>query len=299
MQKLSERYKADLQQIRNFGLSALADLTHVNDVEDDDQRMVQRLRLATALFNDLNPEDYPIVRFLFSEELKTKRDRKCERQYYNLRLAGFLLTRYKNPEDIWMLFEAHLLEDDFDIDYIMSIGRKSVFDYLNNVERHALKDKLKKKIGVSIEKSDYSTVRMFSWQDKQAELFDIFRLPHKDEITFALIVREPERICDLLPHWLEMQNKWTNDNALQYVGFAKGANDAPQEIKALELYLSFNNDSLKEEFKFRLAGLYFDEKRFKDCVRILKELMEETKDEELIEACVKKLHAVMSEAGKH
>ncbi|MEI9918154.1 MAG: hypothetical protein WDO14_05055 [Bacteroidota bacterium] len=250
--ELSEKYRFDLAEIRNDA-SKMGLLCFRQKCD----RRIERLRIATALFNDLRIEDYGLVRFLFTQELKMKLKDPDDSNMYNLRLIGLLLCKFRNPEDIWLFYNIHKIDKNFAIEFVLAIGLSGVYHYLREVT-HIDKPQLVKRIGSSALKAKYSQEKIDFWMEDEEDFFDVFRFPSKDELRLAAILKEKERVQELLPRWTDQQKSWTDDQLFTYINYVQEyADDIDLEIQALRLYVSKYQNKLAEGYKKRLAEIRY------------------------------------------
>lgn len=293
---LAEKYLSNLNAVR-VSTSLLNSLKVVDDKDQAELNRLDRLRIATALFHHLKVGDYGLIKFLFKEELKSIKQSKSDiHRLYNINLIGLLLSRYNNMEDVWLYFEAHQLDKRFDIEFTLSTGVESVYNYLEH-QSHTFKPALLRKIGRTIQTSKYKQHDINCWKEEQESFFEEF-CSLGDEIHFAYLMSEVHVVKKLLPQWVKDQT-WRSENLLRYVGYARILNDAEYEINALELYLSHQNRITQPSFLFDLATLYAATGKGERAVECFAKLLSITSQDKIVNASLRGLCKLVREAADH
>lgn len=255
MMTLAEKYLSNLNTVR-VSTSLLYSLEDVVDKTQGSINRLDRLRIATALFHDLRISDYGLVKFLFTQELRSlSRSKPKLNELYTVNLIGLLLSRYKDPEDVWLFFKTHQRDKRFDIEFSLTSGVEFLFKYLTT-RSHPLKSEVHRKIGNSYQSRKYNQETIDQWKDEQESFFEEFCSLHQDEIHFAYMMEEFQYVKQLLPRWLEKQRGWTSESLVRYIAYARAVNEPDYEVSSLELYLTHQREQAPVSYILDLAELY-------------------------------------------
>lgn len=295
--KLAEKYLSNLNTVR-VSPSLLKSLKVVEDKDQAALNRLDRLRIGTALFHNLTVGDYGLIKFLFTEELKSiKRSKSDLHSLYNLNLIGLLLSKYNNQEDIWLFFEAHQRDKRFDIEFTLSAGVGFVFSYLEE-HSHPLKSAILRKIGRTTETSKYNQVEINRWKEEQESFAEEFCSLSQEEIHFAFMMEEAQVVKQLLPQWIKVQT-WTSENMLRYIGYARTTKELEYEINSLELYLSHQAHNAPLSMVFDLATLYVSTQCGEKAVENFSKILSSTSEGKLVNGSLRGLCKVILNATDH
>jgi hypothetical protein len=232
-----------------------------------------RMRVAVALYNDLRVEDYGLVRFLFTEELKMRRRYYATHHMHNLRFMALMLGRFGNPEDVWLLFDVHQLDRDFEIEFVFFPGVNRVLEYLKTAS-HKNKRQLARKIAVL--KADPNLQYYISeFTKSEVDYFSEYNFTPGNDLKLAALLNEKAYVKKMLPAWANEQSQWTFETARDYVHFANEySNDNRMKQEALEILTThFGNEPDTFIHKFDLGKLYFKEGKNEDALVLLTSML--------------------------
>jgi hypothetical protein len=285
---ITVKYKEQLDKVRQD----LSLLDNYKFISPDNSKHFERLRLNIALYNDLKQTDYEIARFLFNEEFKWRKNPQ-DGEVDNLYFSAFILTRFNNPEIVWQFFDTKNIDFDsgigFDGEYLVSTGIKETYEYVYKSEQ-PLKSKVLELIGESYEKCFYTQNEIDKWIEYKKIYFKCYTYPIMDESLFLYSVNEKELFLSTLQTWIKKQNDWSYDKLGLFRTFAKYSGDKDLEIKALKLTLEKNDkEFLTDVYKRELAGVYIEIGDFEPSYNLLKTIIDETDNGNVVRGCVELL----------
>lgn len=266
-----ENYKTELDLVRHN--PKLLD-NYRFDKDAIDSKHFDRLRLNIAIYNDLKPTDYEIVKCLFAEEKEWRKYGK-HGDVDNFYFCAFILTHFNLPETVWLFLETKNIDFDsgigFDGEYLVSAGIKETYQYLKSAD-NPNKTELLKYIGEREKSCIYSQVDIDEWKEDKKSYFRNYKLPIRDELYFLYSTNEREIFLKKLPEWINQERAWTYEELSLYRQYAKYANDKALEIEAFKLTLKKNDkDFLIEVYNRQLAELYVETGEIQ---KLLKSLIE-------------------------
>lgn len=240
---------------------------------DEVKGIIPRLRLATALYNDLRPEDKSFVRYLFTEELKTLR-KLPGYDLTRLRLMGLMLTKFSDPEDIWLLFKAHTFDPRFDLRFVLAMGVFLVHFHLDT-NRHRMKKKLRSLIGGSYVESKYTQDAINTWCKAEERSLEKYKFTPNNEIHTAALFGDRHVLRKLLPDWVARNKFLTKEKARQYVTYAIISGDEQMEIEACESYIKWFEEDTEFTWTYKksLVSLYRSTGKHDEAIKIICDLL--------------------------
>ncbi|TCS95747.1 hypothetical protein [Hazenella coriacea] len=104
----------------------------------EDENYLKRYALAIELQYHWTPDDQELVRFLMKNEVESQWYDGWQGIGPSLVLISYLLTKSKNPENVWLFEEAKWANFDtycgYDSEFIFSAGVAATCKYLENHE---------------------------------------------------------------------------------------------------------------------------------------------------------------------
>jgi len=284
-----EKYKNELDLVRQN--PKLLD-NYRFDKDAMNSKHFERLRLNIAIYNDLKPTDYEIVKCLFAEEKEWRKYGKSG-EVDNLYFCAFILTHFHLPEIVWLFLETKNIDFDsgigFDGEYLVSAGIKETYQYLKTAD-NPRKTELGKYIGEGEESCIYSQTDIDEWKEEKKSYFRNYKLPIRDELYFLYSTNERELFLKKLPEWINQERSWTHDELGLYRTYAKYADDKASEIEAFKLTLKKNDkDFLTEIYNRHLAELYVDTGENNKALEILESVIKGTDNGNIVRDCIEQL----------
>lgn len=173
---IEEVYQNELNLIRQN--PSLLD-SYKFDKNITNSKHFERLRLNIAVYNDLKPTDYEIVRFLFKQEKEWRKYGKGG-DVDNLYFCAFVLTHFGEPEVILDFFETKCIDMDssigFDGEFLVAMGIEKTYNFLETLNE-PVKDKILDYLGNTIGKCKYSNEDIERWKEGTGQYFDFFKYP--------------------------------------------------------------------------------------------------------------------------
>lgn len=294
MQPLSEKYAFYLNAIRINPLL----LENLTAERDGHVTITDRLRISIALFNDLRMDDYGLVKFLYTEELKAKKKHGRKHGLTGLELLGFMLAKFKNPEDAWLLYEGYGMDKAMRIESVLAVGTAILSVYLKGRKHKNTNWLLRLVDPPKGNLLKYSQKDIEDWTEHQEERFSIFKFPLENEIDFAEFMQEKERIAELLPQWVSRQTTWTPENLLRYLFYAQEySNDVETEIQALEIFNSHTGNRAGHATHQRLADIYVSRNDQENALRVIRCMLSNKPSTDVRAACIRHLCTIILKNG--
>jgi hypothetical protein len=265
---LEEAYKIRLKQLRE-NPELLRDIS-IESSKDENYNQITRNKVLIALYNDIKPDDYEIVNFIFKEENTLRKSNLIVVEYEVevLYLSAYLLTKFDLIEDIWKFFDSKTTDFDstigFDTEYLLSYGVNEVINYLKNNSNPNAK-KLIELISDENLNLVYNQEDIETWKRFKYEYFLVYKFPIKDEVDFSFQAKEYEHLKTLLPNWLDKKIEWTEYQNLTSIGIGRQLNLDEFLLESLINYNrkfrnSFRIDMHKKEIKMIEKRLNLNQK---------------------------------------
>jgi hypothetical protein len=236
--QLIENYQKQLDLVRQ-NPALLNDYRFDKDAPSSNH--YKRLRLNIALYNDLQPSDYEIAKFLFMEESKWRKAPK-DGEVDNLYFSAFILSLFKNPENIWIYHDTKNIDFDssigFDGEYLVAAGIEKTYAYLETTD-HIHKKKLLEYIGETVDTCNYSQEEIDEWEASTKNYFRCYSYPIPDEQYFLYATDEKELFLVKLPEWINQPRSWTYAEISLFKTYAEYSGDKLLQVKAAELAVKY------------------------------------------------------------
>lgn len=286
---ITDKYKKDLQAIRQ-NPELLGEYLFV---EDTNSKHFERLRLNIAIYNDVQPVDYQLVKRLFTEEIEWRKSASDGGEVDNLYFSAFILTFFENPEIIWLLWESKNIDFDSDLgfegEYLLAAGIERTYAYLNS-SNHPYKEAVLAYIGKDVESCIYSEDDIKDWIDYRHTYFRSYRLPVTDKLYFLYAANEKALFLEIFPTWIASQTEWTYENLNLYKTYAQFSENINWQIDATILSLNESKDNfLKQLNQLTLGTLYVVNADYEMAYSVLVNLIKETDSVNMVRDCVEQL----------
>jgi hypothetical protein len=254
----------------------------------------QRLRLNIALYNDLQPSDYEIAKFLFMEESKWRTaPAPKDGEVDNLYFSAFILSLFKNPENIWIYHATKNIDFDgsigFDGEYLVAAGIEKTYAYLETTD-HIHKKNLLEYIGETADTCNYSQEEIDEWEVSTKNYFRCYNYPIDDEQYFLYSTDEKELFLAKLPEWINQPRSWTYAEINSFKTYATYSGDKSLRVKAAELAVEKDNNEFHFDINRReLATLYLEIDQREKALELLKSIISDTNNKNIIRDCLEQL----------
>ena len=287
--QLTDKYKNQLDLVRQ-NPDLLDNYRFDKDVVSSNH--FDRLRLNISIYNDFKPSDFEIAKFLFTEEIKWRKDAK-DGEVDNLYFSAFILTQFKRPEIVWLFFDTKNIDFDsgigFDGEYLVAAGLEKTYKYLETIDNTHKQDLLKY-IGETVDACNYSQEEIDDWTNYKKEYFNCFAYPISDELDFFYSTNEKELFLEKLPEWINQNRKWSYEELSLFKTYAKYSGDKQLQVKASELTVEKNDkDFLDDINKRELATLYIEVGQEDKALEILKSIIKGSDNKNIIRDCLEQL----------
>jgi hypothetical protein len=246
-----------------------------------DQNQRKRFQLLIALQYDRTKHDQPLLQELLKQEIEMHRKATFQGLFPSIRLNSFLLSTFRNPENIWLFLDAKQSNFDthcgFDSEYLVSGGIKKTFDLVDKSSNESKKD-FYEYFGKSFESFDMTEDDLKAWiTQKSLDYKDSPALENiEDQIQSAIDLDEKDILKKKIVQWTESVKTWNNQKLYQLSYYEElvdnvageiSANEKLFEIKStdwdkasclhtlIQLYLKSNNPILAWE-KIKIAQSY-------------------------------------------
>ena len=256
---LEKSYKDELEKLRSD--RTLLTGYSIDSATDNNRNQIKRNRILIGLYNDCQPSDYAIAKFLFCEEKELRKSDQDVDEYEVevLYLAAFILTKFDKVEDIWTFIDSKTTDFDssigFDTEYLLSYGIDKVKRYLID-SNHPNKELALKLTGVNSQTPPYSQEEIDDWKRFKHEYFLVFEFPIKDEVDFSFQAKEYEHLKQLLPNWLANKDKWTENQTLTSIAIGRVLQIDEFHLDSLKHYVeTFKNSVRLEMYKKDITEL--------------------------------------------
>ncbi len=289
-----EKYIDILRQLRNNEID-ISDFHYKASINSEghsyDENQRKRFQLLIALKYDRTKNDQPLLQDLLRQEIEMHRKAPFQGLFPSIQLNSFLLSTFRNPENIWLFLDAKRANFDthcgYDSEYLISSGIKQTFDLVDKSNNESKKD-FYEYIGKSIDSIEITENDLKTWlTNKSSEYNDKPELENiEDEIQLAIDLDEKDILKKKIREWTESLKTW-NDQTLYQLSYYEGlvdnvagqisANEKLFEIKSSDwdkatclqtlsqLYLKSNNPIVAWE-KIKLAQTYLS--RISDCKEV-------------------------------
>ncbi len=144
-----------------------------------DTHQLGRKSLLSLLAKDRQKEDYPLLRYLFREELALRGEPDLDPQTYDslpFELSAYLLSLHRNPDDFWKFVEARyspsIKGESFDDEYLLSLGREKIYSLMRKTD-NPLQFKAAKIIGKRPEEAPFSEKDIEEWRDRKEKILGL------------------------------------------------------------------------------------------------------------------------------
>lgn len=279
-----EKYIEILRLLRNNEID-ISDFQYRAAIDSEghsyDENHRKRFQLLISLQYDRTKNDQPLLQELLRQEIEMHRKAPFQGLFPSIQLNSFLLSTFRNPENIWLFLDAKRANFDthcgFDSEYLISGGIKQTFDLVDKSNNESKKD-FYEYIGKTIESLEITENDLKTWlTNKSLEFNDKPALENiEDEIQLAIDLDEKDILKKKILEWTESLKTW-NDQTLRKLSYYEGlvdnvtgqisANEKLFEIKSSDrdkasslqtlsqLYLKSNNPVVAWE-KIKLAQSY-------------------------------------------
>lgn len=248
---------------------------------DFDEHQIKRFQLLIALQYDRTPNDQPLLQELLKQEIKAHRNNPFQGLFPSIQLNSFLLSEYRNPENVWLFLEAKRANFDthcgYDREYLLSAGIRETFAFLDE-SANSSKGDFYEYTGKSLESLNCTEDDLDIWKNEMSILYsDKPKLDHiEDYINLAIDLDEKEILKEKIMEWSGLPRNW-NDQTLHQLSYYQGligniegqisANERLYEIKTTDwdkaswlqslsqLYIKANNPDLAWE-RIKMAQPY-------------------------------------------
>lgn len=205
-----------------------------------------RHRLIVALYDDLQEQDYDLVRALFLEEMQLRKTVDVNLGWHDnydvdlFYLVAFLLSEFRRTDDFWLFAESKFIDFDsgagFDIEHLLSFGINNVYQLLKENTHHPLYPKVVGLLGTSPEEAWIRNCDIAQWRDgKRAYFGNPF--PVEDPVSFAISNNEVHFLRAWLSKWAGEMTTWTKDDLDRLIHVARMVGHTQLYIKGLRLFL--------------------------------------------------------------
>jgi hypothetical protein len=287
--QLTEKYKNELDLVRQdpellenyrFGKEAVS------------SNHFERLRLNIAIYNEFKPSDFEIVKFLFTEENKWRKNAK-DGEVDNLDFSAFILAQFKRPEIIWLFFDTKKIDFDseigFDGEYLVSAGIENTFKYLETADNIHKQDVLRY-IGETVAACKYSQEEIDNWNKFKIEYFKCYSYPISDELYFLYSTNERDLFLTKFPEWINKNREWTYEELSLFRTYADYSGDKLLQIRAAELTVEKNDKEFPDDiYKKGLATLYIEVGQQDKALEILRSIIKDSENKNIIRDCLEQL----------
>jgi hypothetical protein len=239
---LPELYQKQLDLVRQNPTSLN---NYVFDKDAATSNHYKRLRLNIAIYNDQQPSDYDIAKFLFIEESKWRKAPE-DGNVDNLYFSAFILSLFKNPENIWIYHDTKNIDFDsgigFDGEYLVAAGIEKTYAYLETTD-HINKNKVLEYLGETVDNCKYTQEEVDEWVISTKNYFRCYSYPISDEQYFLYATDEKDLFLAKLPEWIDQHRNWTYQEINLFVNYAKYSGDPLLQAKAKAAELAFKKDN--------------------------------------------------------
>lgn len=204
---------------------------------DENQR--KRFQLLIALQYDRTNNDEPLLKELFEQEIIMHKNASFQGLFPSIKLNAFLLSIFKNPENVWLFVQAKIANFDthcgFDYEYIVSAGIEETFQYVNT-SKNELKEKFYEYIGESANLCNITQSDLKEWFSyKHSEYNDKFNPKNiEDEIQLAIDLDEKSTLIEKINQWKKNQENWNKQNLNELYYYEKLIKNIGGQIYANE-----------------------------------------------------------------
>ena len=193
------------------------------DAEENeyDKNEKKRHQLLAGLQFDHQPSDERLVRYLLLQETKMHATAPMQGLSSSLQLNCHILSRYKNPKNVWLFVNAKNANFDtycgLDYEYLVSAGITATYDYVAQTTTNR-KDAFYTIAGISADNCHILPTELETWEsNRQAQ---DKRLPKtiEEEVLFAKGLGEVAIFREKLFQWKASITTWTYEdvNLLNY-----------------------------------------------------------------------------------
>lgn len=223
------------------------------------EKQLKRYKLGVGLFNKLNiNEDYDYVSFMFDQELKLHKSKIGRHKPNVLYMYAFLLSRFRQIEDVWKFLEAKYIDFDsgigFDTYYFMTLGVDEIYDYAASTQNEK-KELLIKTIGTKKDDIVFDQDEFERWEKGKYDYYDFVK-PIKRPMSFYQLFNHKELYKKEFAEWVKENDFKDQRSAYDCIHMAEYAEDKETLIKAIQNYLKHDTDGyLHDKFEKRLNEL--------------------------------------------
>jgi hypothetical protein len=257
-----EKYRQNKQLWNDFTFTPVGDTKNYLDLN-----AAKRNEAFIALQFDLQKADEAFLQYLFQEEIYDRQKDPFQGISSALRRGGYLLSTFKNPENVWLFLQAKTANFDtncgFDWEFLVSAGIDETFDFVEKSD-----NSLKKTFFDYV--NDSSTLlseenHLLQWEKAYQETYPKER--RETDYVFwmdiALSLNNLAQAKAILAKF-ETQND-SSKPFLESLKYYKHAiKDWTGEIEIAERLLQFEKDTRLKAFKYaEIVDLYIQNKEKK------------------------------------
>jgi hypothetical protein len=210
-----------------------------------DENHKKRFQLLIALQYDRTNNDQPLLKELLEQEIIMHKKASFQGLFPSIKLNAFLLSIFKNPENVWLFVEAKIANFDthcgFDYEYMVSAGIEETFHYVNTSE-NILKVKFYEYVGGSVNLCDITKSNLEEWfYHKSLEYNDSYKPDNiEDEIQLAIDLDENDILNEKINQWKKNQENWNEQNLNELYYYDKLIGNINGQIIAKEKLFILN-----------------------------------------------------------
>ncbi|TWW00308.1 hypothetical protein [Chitinophaga pinensis] len=233
------------------------------DDADCDLHRQKRSNLITALKFAPLPTDEPLLQELFRQEIKRAEKDPFQGCGDAMMLAASLLSRFKNPENVWLFTAAKRANFDtscgFDYEFLVSAGIDVTYDLVDNAKASKLKQAFYYVAGASREVCHISQEELLQWETRIQRTLHPSLDTIEQEMYLAIDLNDKEALRELVDQWQTEKTTWTGEEANALLYYETVLKNRAGEIRAYELIAQLDNRAFMRTHALeKLSRLYLE-----------------------------------------